>query len=998
MEKKYWKSLEERNGTPVNNPGKHDEDASKSLLELINEEISEKPSSRRNFLKFAGFSFATAAIATSCKNPVNTAIPLLNKPEEVTPGMASFYASTYFDGQDYGSILVKVRDGRPIKIEGNELSSINKGASSARIQGSVLSLYDDGGRFKAPMIGGKETTWNMIDQEVTSKLNSAAGSGKQIVILTSTIISPATKQVITEFTAKFPTCKVVTYDPASASAMLQANTESFGLKAIPDYHIEKADLIVSFAADFLGTWLSPVEFSRRWSETRKLSDEKKTISKLQVFESNMSLTGANADTRTPVKPSQQASIILNLYNEIAALKGNKTYSAPPSIVDVKPLAKNLVAAEGKSLVLCGINDTALQIIVNAINSMLGNYGTTIDLGATLNTRQGIDQEMETLVQDMQSGAVGAILFYNSNPVYDYSNAAFRENLRNVPLTVCFAVASNETSKLCSYICPDHHYLESWNDAEPKKGIFSLQQPAIRNIFNTRQVQDSLLKWSGASVDYYTTLRNFWQSNMAGKQSRYASFNDFWNHSLQDGVFELPAPEWSAPALAIASLDAAAAKAAKTPKAAAFELVFYETIALGNGQHSNNPWMMEMPDPISKVCWDNFAAISPKLAEKMGIENGDVIYFDAERIEIPAFIQPGQADGTIGIAYGYGRTDTGKVADGVGLNVFPFMKVTEGNRSGWMPAGEFRALGNHYTLATTQMHHSMEGRPIVRETTLEEWQARPDAGNELHAIHQEQHRTLYKDFEFAGHHWGMAIDLNACTGCSSCVIACQAENNVAVVGKEQVAMTRIMHWIRIDRYYSEDPENPSVYYQPIMCQQCDNAPCENVCPVSATNHSNEGLNQMAYNRCIGTKYCINNCPYKVRRFNWFRYATNDAFDYNQNSDLGRMVLNPDVTVRERGVVEKCSFCVQRIQEKKLLAKLEGRKLNDGEIMPACMQACPSGAVVFGDLNDPESRVSKLFANQRNYHLLEEIHTLPSVGYLTKVRNRQAEEGAKEEHHA
>jgi len=999
MEKKYWKSLEERNGNQIENPGKHDEEASKSLIDLINEEVAEKPSSRRNFLKFAGFSFATAAIATSCKNPVNTAIPLLNKPEEVTPGMANYYASSYFDGQDYCSILVKVRDGRPIKIEGNDLSPFNHGATSARVQGSVLSLYDDGSRIKAPMLGGTETTWNAADQEVMNKLAAATTAGKQIVILSSTIISPTTLKVISEFTAKYPTTRLVIYDAVSSSGMLQSNLDCFGIKGIPDYHFEKADLVVSFNADFLGTWLSPVEYTRRWAESRRLEGDKKQISKLVAFESNLSLTGANADTRIPVKPSQQSAIILNLYNEIASATGGKTYPAPATKADVHTLAQELLAAKGRSLVVCGINDPALQVVINAINYQLGNYGTTIDLGTTLNTRQGMDAEMETLLQDMASGNVGALLIAHANPAYDYGQSKiFADNLRQVPLTVSFATAQDETSGLCSCVCPDHHYLESWNDAEPKKGLYSLQQPAMRNIFNTRQMQDSLLKWAGNETTYYNFLQNHWQSNLAGKQSKYASVRDFWNHSLQDGILDTGAIAWSLPSFNASVLDLAAAKASAAKEVTGTELVFYETIALGNGNHANNPWMMEMPDPISKVCWDNFAAVSPSLAASMGIENGDVLYFEKERIEIPAFIQPGQAEGTIGIAYGYGHKAMGKVANGVGVNVFHHMKSIDGFRSFSLETKDFRSIGNNYKLATTQMHHSMEGRPIVRETTLEEWQQKPDAGNELHAIHQAQHKTLYKEFEFAGHHWGMAIDLNACSGCSACVIGCQAENNVAVVGKEQVAMTRIMHWIRIDRYYSEDPQNPSVYFQPIMCQQCDNAPCENVCPVSATNHSNEGLNQMAYNRCIGTKYCINNCPYKVRRFNWFRYATNDAFDYNQNSDLGRMVLNPDVTVRERGVVEKCSFCVQRIQEKKLQAKLEGRKLADGEIVPACAQACPSGAIVFGDLNDPESKVSKLFANQRNYHLLEEIHTLPTVGYLTKVRNRKKAEDKGTAHHS
>jgi molybdopterin-containing oxidoreductase family iron-sulfur binding subunit len=410
--------------------------------------------------------------------------------------------------------------------------------------------------------------------------------------------------------------------------------------------------------------------------------------------------------------------------------------------------------------------------------------------------------------------------------------------------------------------------------------------------------------------------------------------------------------------------------------------------MGHGQHSNNPWLMELPDPISKICWDNFAAISPASASQLGVATGNII--NINDLELPVFIQPGQADGTISIALGYGHTSFGKVANGVGKNAFKLSGINNDNRQftrfGVQPA----IVGGEYKLASTQMHHSMEGRPIVRETILSNYLESPDSGNELHAGYVEKHVSLYKDAEYQGHHWALAVDLNKCTGCSTCVIACQAENNVPVVGKEEVMKARIMHWMRIDRYYNGDEQNPEVVFQPLMCQHCDNAPCENVCPVSATNHSNEGLNQMAYNRCVGTKYCMNNCPYKVRRFNWFRYATNEKFDYNMNTDLGRLVLNPDVTVRERGVVEKCSLCVQRIQEKKLLAKEENRPLKDGEIVPACAQSCPSGAIVFGDVNDPESDVSKLFKDPRNYHLLEELHTLPSVGYLTLVRNKPAEE--------
>lgn len=988
MEKKYWKSFEEQANLPAINPGRKDEDASRSLLDLIDEEIDSKPSSRRNFLKFCGFSFATTAIATSCKNPVLTAIPYLNKPEEVTPGMANHYASTYFDGQDYNGILVKVRDGRPIKIEGNDLSPISKGATSARVQGSVLSLYDDGSRLKTPLMAGKASTWNAIDNEVSAKLTAAALNGKTIALVTSTIISPSTLNVIEEFQKKYPSTKHVTYDAVSSSAILQANKLTFNSQNIPDYLFDKADIIVSFDADFLGTWLMPVEFTRRFADSRRLNSKKRSISQLTVFESGLSLTGANADYRFPVKPSQQVSIILSLYNEIAKSTGGTTYNAPAPAIDVTKLAHKLIGAKGKSIVVCGINDTALQIIVNAINHMLQNYGNTIDFSAALNIRKGIDADMTSLVSEMNEGKTGVVLFYNVNPVYNYSDPkALQEGLQKVDLTVSFANSMDETAAVCKLVAPDHHYLESWNDAEPKIGSLSLQQPTIRNIYNTRQAQDSLLKWAGSNVVFIEYLKQYWQKNFKGKQSEFLSDTEFWKTTLQKGVFELPMTSVR-PAFITQPVSEAAATAA-AQKSNDTELVFYETIALGNGLHANNPWMMEMPDPISKICWDNFAAISPKMAENLKVTTGDVIKL-ADGLELVAFIQPGQAEGTVSIAYGYGRTKAGKVAEGVGVNVFPFMKMEGNNRKAFMSTSSVTQTGKKYNLATTQSHHSMEGRNIVRETTLTEWREKPDSGNEMHEEAEKHNISLYKDIVFEGHHWGMSIDLNACTGCSACVIGCQAENNVPVVGKEQIAMTRIMHWIRIDRYYSDDTSNPSIYFQPVMCQQCDNAPCENVCPVSATNHSNEGLNQMAYNRCIGTKYCINNCPYKVRRFNWFRYATNDAFDYNMNSDMGRMVLNPDVTVRERGVVEKCSFCVQRIQEKKLLAKLENRPLADGEIQTACMQACPAGAIIFGDTNNKQGKLTDLFADQRNYNLLEEVHTLPSVGYLTKVRNRDTED--------
>jgi len=978
MEKKYWKSTEELNNQVVPDYNENLIPEGKNLLDLIDEEIAQKPSSRRNFLKFCGFSFATAAIASSCENPVKKAIPYLNKPEDVTPGMASHYATSYFDGSEYNSILVKVRDGRPIKIEGNTLSNVTKGGTTARVQASVLGLYDGLSRHKSPMKKGADTNWASADAEISASLRNISAAGGTIVLLTSNIISPATKKLIEEFKAAFPGARQVVYDPVSASGILMANRDCYGQAVVPDYLFDKAEVIASFSADFLGTWLSPVEYTARYAQSRNLTNGEKKLSYHIQFETGLTITGSKADKRVPVKPSEEAGLLLQLYNEIAAKAGQASIPAGASHEAIPALAGRLWESKGKSLVVSGSNDPNQQIMVNAINQLLENNGATIGFETPLLTRQAFDNEMEELVGQMNAGSIGGLILWNVNPVYDYYNPkAFISGIGKVKLTVSFNPVMDETQEYVDHILPSHHFLESWDDAEPKRGFFSLSQPTIRPLFSTRQPQESLMKWMGKEGDYYTYLKNFWMTDIlkAGETE--------WKTTLQSGVFQSETPASTAVKLNTAIVAPAAQALSSSKKSDSIEISLYQNLSMGNGMHTNNPWLMELPDPVSKICWDNFASVSLETAKTLGVAAGNVLNING--LEVPVFLQPGQAGGTISIALGYGHTRFGKVADNVGVNVFPLATFENGTLRLTNAVAKVGMTDREYQLATTQMHGSMEGRPIVRETVLGSYLESPDAGNELHAEFEKKHVTLYKETEYKGHHWAMAIDLNACTGCSACVIACQAENNIPVVGKEEVMKTRIMHWIRIDRYYAGDEKNPEVVFQPLMCQHCDNAPCENVCPVSATNHSSEGLNQMAYNRCIGTKYCINNCPYKVRRFNWFRYATNQKFDYNMNDDLSRMVLNPDVTVRERGVVEKCSLCVQRIQEKKLLAKTENRPLQDGEILPACAQGCPSKAIVFGDLNDPQSRVSQLFKDPRNYHLLEELHTLPKVGYLTLVRN-------------
>jgi len=974
MEKKYWQSLEEylevKKGSNVENK----EPMPEFSIEGLDESEVKGKSSRRDFLKMLGFSVSAVALVSSCQMPVRKAIPLLNQPEELTPGIPNYYASTFFDGNDYCSILVKTRENRPIKIEGNHMSPISKGGTSARVQASVLNLYDDA-RLKHPYKGETKTDWATIDKDVAANLSALSQGGKKVVLITSTIISPTTKKLIAEFTETYPNIEWVQYDAISFQAIRKAHLLNFGEAVIPTFAIDKAKIVVGFNADYLGTWLDPVAFSKQFAKNRKLFKGQTEMSRLYQYESQLSLTGSNADIRYGIKPSEEAIVLLNLYNEVAKATGFTTYNAPASPVDVKKAAKDLLKNKGKSLVVSGTNNLNIQLIVNAINNALGNYGNTLFVDSPMMLKQGDEDAMAKVVKEMNAGKVDGLLVYNVNPVYDYHDSiAFESGMKKVKFKVSFAETKDETALLCNYIAPDHNYLESWNDAEPIKGELSITQPAIRPIFDTRQFQQSLMQWAGISGDFSEYLENSWNEMLPLGKLDSENFNDIWNQAKHDGVYSMP--EKDVTTVVTFTEQKLSAKAEKP--ANGLELVLYEKIAIGGGKYTNNPWLLEMPDPITTATWDNYVCVPVKYAEENNLKIEDVVKVNGE-FDLPVIVQPGQPEGTVSIALGYGRTAAGKAGNGIGKNVFHLKDTT---------AVTIEKTGATYPLAVTQIHHTMEGRAIARETTLGEYKKDPLAGNEQHILDEKNNTTLYQKIDFDGIQWGMTIDLTACTGCANCVISCQAENNVAVIGKEQVKNRRIMHWMRIDRYYSAEEVNPDVYHMPVMCQHCDNAPCENVCPVAATNHSNEGLNQMAYNRCIGTRYCINNCPYKVRRFNWFEFSNNNKFDYNMNSELGKMVLNPDVVVRQRGVVEKCSLCVQRLQEKKLTAKMENRELRDGEVQTACSQSCPTDAISFGNLLDKNSQVSQNVTEGRMYHLLEHLHTLPSTSYLTKVKNREA----------
>ena len=984
---KYWKGIEELENSP--------EFLHNALSEFGIPMKDSRPSSddtvapRRDFLKLMGFGLAAATLA-SCEAPVRKAIPYLNKPEEVDPGIANFYASTYFTGQDYNSVLVKTREGRPIKLEGNPESPITRGGLSARAQASVLSLYD-GARLKSFAKNGKEADRSTIDREISQAL---AGAGR-IAIVSHTIISPSTKRAIADFAGRFAGVEHVMYDANSASALLRANGG-----VVPGYDFSKASVIVSLGADFLGTWISPVEYAAQYVVNRKVSSEKRSMSRHYQFETNMSLTGSNADVRVAVKPSELGQVAQALYAGIVggAGSGYKNDQLAAAISDLKN-------AGNGGLVVSGSNDPNVQAMVTAINAALGT--AAINAAAPSYVRQGDDQRMAAFANGI--GGYGAVIFYHANPVYDHPMGDKIAAGLKGKLSISLNHTADETGALCQYQCPDHHWMESWNDYEPKRGYLSLAQPVITPLYKTRQAQESLLIWAGNNTSYYNYLRNNWRGVLGG------NFQAGWDKAVHDGVAMgalLPAPA--------AQLAPAGQATAPAAKSGGVELALYEKVGLGNGSEANNPWLQELPDPVSKATWGNYVTVPRAMAKEKGWEQGDVVKVTAngKSVELPVLIQPGQAQGTIGIALGYGRTKAGMVADQVGANAFPLISLTD-NALNYVATATIEGTGANETIAQTQTHHTiMDRRPVVQEATLAQYIKDPKEVTEYEKIStpegmQKPSRvSLWQDYEYKNHHWAMAIDLNSCIGCGSCVVGCQVENNVPVVGKQEVINRREMHWMRIDRYYSsdhhknefetegklstyaamEDPsDNPQVIFQPMMCQHCNHAPCETVCPVLATTHSTEGLNQMTYNRCVGTRYCANNCPYKVRRFNWFSYYSNEKFETvngHMFTDLGRMVLNPDVMVRARGVIEKCSMCVQRIQLGKLEAKKQKRRPKDGEIVTACAQSCPTQAIVFGDLKDPNSRVAQIWRREdgeRGFKVLDAINVQPNVTYLTKIRN-------------
>lgn len=974
---------------------------------------SEKDSgtSRRDFLKLLGFSTAAVTLA-ACEAPVIKTIPYVVKPHDIIPGIPNYYASTYFDGYDFASVLVKTREGRPIKIEPNPAAN-ELGRTNARTQAAVLSLYDND-KVKQPKLNGKDETFDKVDDFVLKGLTEAQAGGKRIVVLSHSFASPTFKKLFADFKTKYPTAELVTYDALPHAAALDAAQEVFGQRALPVYDLSKTQLVVSFQADFLSDF-NGGSLESSYAMARKPGPQ--MMRHIQV-ESNMSLAGANADTRIKLKPSSVNKTLVEVYN---GLNGGTSDKIAAGIV--KELQE-----KGSNAVVFADGSKGAQVLAHLINQKLASTAFT---GKANFLKEFDGARYQEFLGWMNAGQVGVLITNNVNPIYSSNKGEdFRKALAKVPYVVAVADKKNEMYKAAKAVIPVANWLESWGDMSPQTGVYTLMQPTIQKIYKSRQIEESLLVWMNGKNNAANNYYDYLKANAAGLIG-----GTTFNKALYNGII----PGGNTASLSYAGGNAAQAVAELGNfKASDMELVLYTKTSIGDGTQANNPWLQELPDPISRLSWDNYLTVSPKDAERLGLENdlnarmqldGSVVNLTANGVTlkgVPVFIQPGQAEGSVGLALGYGKKDSGAVADN-GVNAYPLFDGSNLIVSNI----KLDKTGDDHEFAGMQLQNTLMGRyEIAREVPLDTY-LNVDFNDEEFGWNKplEYHTIggalpagkidLWDAFDDTdGPHFNLSVDLNSCTGCGACIIACQAENNVPVVGKEEIRMSRDMYWLRIDRYYSaiekldtrqvvdrglnaaemyggpftegilnHPADNPDVIFQPVMCQHCNHAPCETVCPVAATSHGKQGQNQMAYNRCIGTRYCANNCPYKVRRFNWFTYNLNDKFDFHQNNDLGRMVLNPDVVVRTRGVMEKCSMCIQMTQNTILEAKKEGRIVKDGEFSTACVNACPTGAMKFGDMNDKSSEVRALYNDNRRYTLLEEIGTKPNVFYHTKIRNRK-----------
>jgi len=1016
--KTYWKNIAQLD--PSNETVQkleHNEFVSKLPEDFLSDEktLEESSTSRRDFLKYVGFSTAAATLA-ACEGPVIKSVPYVVQPERIRPGIANYYATSIADGFDFGSILIKTREGRPIKVESNP-EAPTMGIANARVHASVLSLYDTL-RLQGPLANGEDISWDDFYLQVGAMLKALAATNKEILLITPTLPSPTTQKIIGDFIAAYPNIRPLTYDAISCDAALNAYEAYYGKRGLADYDFSKAKAVVSVDADFLGDWQGG-GYAKGYAhaKTPRGVAGKAIMSKHFHFESNLSLTGANADYRLPCTPSDQKNILAYFYDRLVLGSAGQLAEGLKPMADQALAALTNAGADG--VLVSGIEDDTAQAVVLAVNTQLKSKAFQPESPKLI--RQGEAKAVQQALESIASGTVSGLITVGVNPVFTTPNGkALAESIRNLEFSLSFTSKLDETAAASRFVAATPHFLESWGDYEFKSGHFALAQPTIRPLFDTQQFQDVLLRLAGQNTKYYDEIKNYWNESILGGSS--------WSKALHDGYFSIEAEQLEPINSDLTTLDTMDLKTAST---SGMSLVLYSKTGMGDGQQANNPWLQEFPDPITRVSWDNYLTISMSDAQALGVTNTNTsngalngsyaaVSVQGKTLKVPVVVQPGQAQGTVGLAFGYGPRMGLKEEMQTGVNAYElyhnFDRIQEVT---------LKPDSGEHEFACVQLHNTLMGRgDIVKETTLEifntqdkkYWNPTPQVSkNHIEFDVTSPEVDMWEEFDRSiGHHFNLSIDLNACTGCGACVVACHAENNVPVVGKREVRRSRDMHWLRIDRYYSsatsfegdnqtkeeisgigdslntfgemeQAAANPQVAFQPVMCQHCNHAPCETVCPVAASSHGRQGQNHMAYNRCVETRYCANNCPYKVRRFNWFLYNKNDEFDYHMNNDLGRMVLNPDVVVRSRGVMEKCSLCIQMTQKTILDAKLKGEEIKDGTFQTACSNACTTGAMVFGDLNDKKSKVAALHEGDRMYHLLEHVGTKPNVMYQVKVRN-------------
>ncbi|HTU02193.1 MAG TPA: TAT-variant-translocated molybdopterin oxidoreductase [Candidatus Sulfotelmatobacter sp.] len=969
----YWRSLAELAGTP-------------EFQAMLKREFPEDAAvwsdevGRRAFLKLMGASLAFAGL-TACGRPDDTIVPYAVPPEGVVPGKPLFFATAMTLGGYATGLLVESHMGRPTKVEGNPSHPASLGATPAFAQAAVLTLYDPE-RSQTILRGGLSSAWTTLTAALQSALGGLQGDrGAGLRLLTETVTSPSLAAQIRALLARYPQARWCQYEPAGRDAARAGAQLAFGEPVHTYFDVEKAGVILSLGSDFLASGPGCVRYAHDFAAGRRVRSPQEGMNRLYVVESMPTSTGSAADHRLPLRASDMEAFTRALARRLGAAGALQVEPLPAQAKWLDAVARDLQRSRGRSLVIAGEEQPAIvHALVHGLNEALGNVGQTVLYTQPIEAEPADQQaSLKQLVDEMQAGQVQLLVVLGGNPVYTApADLRFEQALGKVALRVHLGMYEDETARLCHWHVPETHFLESWGDARAYDGTVSIIQPLIAPIAPVRRSAHQLLATLLGDPEQSThdLVRGYWQSRYRGPD-----FEQFWRKALQDGVV----PDTATPARSVrvrpGALVQPPTEAPAAPAApAGLELTFRPDPFLWDGRFSNNGWLQELPRPITRLTWDNAAMLAPATASRLGVASEDVVEVAVgERtLRLPVLIVPGHAPDSVTINLGYGRREAGTVGTGAGANAY-LLRTTA---APWVAAGaRLRKTGERSRLAITQGHQTMEGRAIVREGTLDEYRKDPGFAPAMtHAPARDE--SLYPGFKYEGYRWGMSIDLTACTGCSACAQACQAENNIPVVGKDQVLRGREMHWIRVDHYFQGEPDTPAIVPQPVPCMQCENAPCELVCPVGATLHSSEGLNDQVYNRCVGTRFCSNNCPYKVRRFNFLKFA-------DDKTPLLKLLYNPDVTVRSRGVMEKCTYCVQRIREADIVARREDRRIQDGEVKTACQMACPTGAIVFGDLNDPKSEVRRLTSQPRNYGLLSELNTRPRTTYLARIRNPNPE---------